>query len=80
MNSFGSRASACQSASWATHAFAEAFPDADDGCLYSQWAAMPYSAVWCISWVRTWISSGFPCVPITVVCSDWYMLNLGIAT
>ena len=47
--------------------------------LYSQCAAMPYSAVWCISCVRTWISSGFPCGPITVVCSDWYMFNLGMA-
>ena len=25
------------------------------------------------------ISSGLPSGPITVVCSDWYMLNLGIA-
>ncbi len=34
----------------------------------------------CISRVRIWISSGRPSGPITVVCSDWYMLNLGIAT
>src|SRR5947209_13198697 len=29
----------------------------------------------CISWVRIWISSGLPSGPITVVCSDWYMLK-----
>ncbi len=34
----------------------------------------------CISRVRIWISSGRPSGPITVVCSDWYMLNFGIAT
>jgi hypothetical protein len=33
----------------------------------------------CISRVRIWISSGSPSGPITVVCSDWYMLNFGIA-
>ena len=30
--------------------------------------------------VRICISTGLPCGPITVVCSDWYMLNFGIAT
>ncbi len=48
--------------------------------LYIQCAAMPYSAVSCISWVRIWISSGRPSGPMTVVCSAWYMLNLGMAT
>ena len=33
----------------------------------------------CISRVRIWISSGRPSGPMTVVCSDWYMLNFGIA-
>jgi hypothetical protein len=47
--------------------------------LYFQWAATPYSARRCISWVRIWISTGLPPGPITVVCSDWYMLNLGMA-
>ena len=47
--------------------------------LYRQCAAMPYSAVRCISWVRICISTGLPSGPITVVCSDWYMLNFGIA-
>ena len=47
--------------------------------LYIQCAAIPNSARSCISRVRIWISSGRPSGPITVVCSDWYMLNLGIA-
>ena len=47
--------------------------------LYFQCAATPYSARRCIVWVRIWISTGLPSGPITVVCSDWYMLNLGIA-
>ncbi len=47
--------------------------------LYFQCAATPYSARRCIVWVRIWISTGLPCGPMTVVCSDWYMLNLGIA-
>ncbi len=32
-----------------------------------------------MSWVRIWISSGMPFGPTTVVCSDWYMFDLGIA-
>ena len=48
--------------------------------LYRQCAAMPYFAVRCMSRVRIWISSGVPPGPTTVVCSDWYMLDLGIAT
>ena len=47
--------------------------------LYFQCAATPYSARRCISWVRIWISTGLPPGPITVVCSDWYMLNFGMA-
>jgi len=47
--------------------------------LYSQWAAIPSSAMRCISRVRIWISTGSPLGPITVVWSDWYMLTLGIA-
>ena len=49
------------------------------GSLYFQCAAMPYSARLCISTVRICSSTGLPSGPITVVCSDWYMLNLGIA-
>ena len=40
---------------------------------------MPSSAMRCISQVRIWISTGSPLGPMTVVCSDWYMLTLGIA-
>ena len=47
--------------------------------LYFQCAATPNSARWCISCVRIWISIGRPCGPITVVCSDWYRLNFGVA-
>jgi hypothetical protein len=47
--------------------------------LYFQCAAMPYSARRCMANVRICISTGLPAGPITVVCSDWYMLNLGIA-
>ncbi len=48
--------------------------------LYFQCAATPYSARRCIAKVRICISTALPCGPITVVCSDWYMLNFGIAT
>ena len=44
--------------------------------LYLQWAAMPYSAVRCISKVRICTSKGRPWLT-TVVCKDWYMLALG---
>ena len=47
-------------------------------CLYFQCAATPYSAVWCISQVRICTSKGMPCEPMTVVCSDWYMLGFGV--
>ena len=48
--------------------------------LYAQWAAIPSSAVACIARVRTWISSGRPSGPITVVCSERYRFTFGIAT
>ena len=44
---------------------------ADMPSLYFQWAAMPYSAVWCISQVRICTSKGMPSRPITVVWRDW---------
>lgn len=47
--------------------------------LYFQCAATPYSARRCIVCVRIWISTGLPSGPMTVVCSDWYMLNFGVA-
>ena len=48
--------------------------------LYFQWAATPYSARRCMENVRICSSTGLPSSPMTVVCSDWYMLNFGIAT
>ena len=48
--------------------------------LYFQWAATPYSARRCWAKVRICTSTGLPCGPMTVVWSDWYMLNFGIAT
>ncbi len=54
-------------------------PGAPTSSLYFQCAATPYSALWCIAWVRICSSTGLPSGPITVVCNDWYMLNLGIA-
>ena len=39
--------------------------------LYFQWAATPYSACLCISWVRICSSTGLPPGPRTVVCNDW---------
>ena len=47
--------------------------------LYFQCAATPYSARLCMPQVRICSSTGLPSGPITVVCSDWYMLNFGIA-
>ena len=81
MNSRGSAMSFCHSSIWpsqarsaASFAFLPSRPS-----LYRQWAAMPYSAVRCISWVRICTSIARPCGPTTVVCSDWYRFNLGIA-
>ena len=47
--------------------------------LYFQCAATPYSARLCMPQVRICSSTGLPPGPMTVVCSDWYMLNFGIA-
>ncbi len=58
---------------------APAGPEMPISSLYFQWAATPYSARWCIARVRICSSTGLPSGPMTVVCSDWYMLNLGIA-
>jgi hypothetical protein len=57
----------------------EAPPSPTVSSLYFQCAAMPYSARLCIARVRICSSTGLPSGPITVVCSDWYMLNFGIA-
>ena len=55
------------------------FPPLLETSLYFQWAAIPYSAVLCISNVRIWISNGCPFGPIKVVWSDWYIFGFGIA-
>ena len=75
MNSRGSASSCCQSITERTHSSHSgsgplSLPFLGAPGLYEyQCAAMPSSAVSCISRVRTWISSGRPCGPITVVCS-----------
>ncbi len=43
----------------------------ESSSLYSQCAATPLSATWCMSLVRIWNSTGVPYGPISVVCSDW---------
>ena len=47
--------------------------------LYFQCAAMPSSAIRCISSVRICTSNGRPRSPTTDVCSDWYPFGRGIA-
>ena len=73
MNSVGSLRSRCHSMSWRSQA--NALPSsARTGAfcsLYFQCAAMPCSAMRCISWVRICTSIRSARGPITVVCSDW---------
>jgi len=82
-NSAGSAASRCQSSSCRSQVISSICVGGPTTAflfsLYRQCAAMPYSAVRCIAWVRICISTGLPVGPMTVVCSDWYMLNFGIA-
>jgi guanosine-3',5'-bis(diphosphate) 3'-pyrophosphohydrolase len=69
-NSRASGSSSCASISCLTQS-SHSSPGFRPRCLYeNQCAATPSSAVSCISRVRTWISSGLPSGPITVVCSD----------
>ncbi len=70
MYSDGSFSSPCQSISDLTHVSHSSWPLPTRPRLYSQWAATPNSASSCISRVRSWISSGVPAGPITVVWSD----------
>ena len=83
-NSPGSWVSRCQSSSCRSQS-RSSLPGVPETAtsflvsLYFQCAAMPYSAVRCIPIVRICSSTGLPSGPITVVCSDWYMLNFGIA-
>ena len=80
MNSRGSAMSFSQSIIWPSHARSAVSFDCFPPSLYRQCAAMPYCAVRCMSSVRIWISRGAPFGPTTVVCKDWYMFDLGIAT
>ena len=70
MYSPGSCSSCCESMSDFTQMSHSSSAFAPRPRLYSQCAATPYSASSCISRVRTWISSGRPSGPITVVCSE----------
>ena len=86
-NSPGSSTSFCQSSSWRSHCMSLSAASSAllsvpvrTSSLYFQCAATPYSARRCIPKVRICISTGLPEGPMTVVCSDWYMLNFGIAT
>ena len=70
MYSAASWSSPCQSMSDLTHETHSSSPFAPLPRLYSQCAATPNSASSCISRVRSWISSGVPEGPITVVWSE----------
>ncbi len=71
MNSVGSLRSRCHSISWRSQANALPSSAAGDFCsLYFQWAAMPCSAMRCISCVRICTSIRSARGPMTVVCSD----------
>ena len=72
MNSVGSLRSRCHSISWRSQANALlSWADGVFSSLYFQCAAMPCSAIRCISWVRICTSIRSARGPITVVCSDW---------
>ena len=79
MNSSGSFVSCCHSSTWRNQVSVSSTSSPRAPSLYFQCAAMPYSAVRCISRVRIWISYSRPPGPKMVVWSDWYMLLLGVA-
>ena len=83
MNSSGSAESCCHSNTCRNHVSASStsVPPrwASSSSLYRQCAAIPYSDVLCISSVRIWISYLRPPGPKTVVCSDRYMFDFGVA-
>ena len=82
-NSLESLVSFCHSRIWRSQdSFAASSPAATlplPLSLYFQCAAIPYSAVRCISKVLIWISNGWPLLPISVVCRDWYIFGFGMA-
>ena len=86
INSSGSCISLCHSkvsltqASLSSSTFTLAFfPLKKLDSLYAQCAAIPYSAILCISQVRICTSKGVPFGPIKVVCNDWYIFGFGTA-
>ena len=80
MNSPGSRISCCHSTSWRSQAMRWSSVGRPlRPSLYFQCAAMPSSAMRCISSVRICTSKAWPPGPITEVCSDWYRLGRGMA-
>ena len=78
-NSAGSAVSRCQSTSWRSQARSAGVLPVVISSRYFQCAATPYSDRRCMPQVLICSSTGLPPGPITVVCSDWYMLNFGIA-
>jgi hypothetical protein len=75
MKAVGSLTSTCQS----MIRFSQSMSGDCDSSLYAQCEATPHSARWCISRDRICTSMTLPPGPMTVVCNDWYRLNLGIA-
>ena len=79
MNSSGSCVSSSISKRRETHCSFESMlslevsPD-----LYFQCAAIPNSAMRCISKVRICTSNGMPLLLITLVCSERYMFGFGL--
>ncbi len=84
MNSSGSFVSCCHSSTCRNQVSVSSTsspPPPPPRCpsLYFQCAAIPYSAVRCISRVRIWISYSRPPGPKMVVWRERYMLDLGVA-
>ncbi|CAB4878695.1 unannotated protein [freshwater metagenome] len=75
MNWAGSDVSSCQS----MMRLSQSMSSTPLPCLYAQCAATPHSADWCIPFVRICTSIVLPSWSTTVVWSDWYRLNFGIA-
>ena len=78
-NSRGSLSSCCHSMICRSHWMLASCSLAPFPSLYFQCAAIPSSAMRCMSWVRIWTSNGWPLSVMTEVCRDWYMFGLGMA-
>ena len=66
----GSETSRCHSTTWRSQARRCSSSAKTGPSLYFQCAAMPSSAILCISSVRIWTSKGVPSSEITEVCRD----------